>query len=367
MLAAILHQPVDRVPHATYNLNPYTENAHTSDGSYAQILDKVRASAGVCAKLSAGGCGIGLSREHEGLHETIIEGDGDERTLTTIVHTPKGDLHSIRRIPENKPGLLTKPFVTCDKEADQYLSLPYESPVFETSKIEAFVKSAGDDGVPFVGYNEPVYATACLYGFEEFAVRCVTDMKSIRRVLDWTLERCVENLRLLAKACEGMDWVLHTGGPEICTPPMMSPALFAELVTPSMSRLVEIIHEFGLLAGIHCHGRVRDALPEIIKTGADLLEPIEPPRQGDIALAELMEQAEGRLCLMGYIQDQEFYTAPPGFMTQRVEEIARVVNGRTGYIMTPTCTPFEHPCSDTYNRNYLEWLDAAERLFLTIA
>lgn len=65
---------------------------------------------------------------------------------------------------------------------------------------------------------------------------------------------------------------------------------------------------------------------------------------------------------MGHIQDQEFYSAPPGFMTKRVEAIAKVVNGRTGYIMTPTCTPFEHPCSPRYERNFLEWLDAAERL-----
>jgi hypothetical protein len=52
----------------------------------------------------------------------------------------------------------------------------------------------------------------------------------------------------------------------------------------------------------------------------------------------------------------------PGFMTRRVEAIARVVNGRTGYIMSPTCTPFQFPCSDTYRRNYEEWLDASERL-----
>ena len=75
-----------------------------------------------------------------------------------------------------------------------------------------------------------------------------------------------------------------------------------------------------------------------------------------------MQQAEGRISLMGYIQDQEFYTAPPGRMTHRVEEIASVVNGRTGYIMSPTCTPFERPCSEIYARNYMEWLEAADRI-----
>lgn len=68
---------------------------------------------------------------------------------------------------------------------------------------------------------------------------------------------------------------------------------------------------------------------------------------------------------MGYIQDQEFHTAKPGEMTRRVEDIARVVDGRTGYIMTPTCTPFERPCTDVFRRNYLEWLEAAARILGT--
>jgi hypothetical protein len=101
----------------------------------------------------------------------------------------------------------------------------------------------------------------------------------------------------------------------------------------------------------------------MLKTGADLLEPIEPPDQGNIKLAELMLQAKGRISLMGYLQDQDFYTAPPGRMTRKVEDIARVVNGRTGYILSPTGTPFERPCPEIYARNYMEWLDAADRIF----
>ncbi len=124
-----------------------------------------------------------------------------------------------------------------------------------------------------------------------------------------------------------------------------------------------IAHAAGQLAGIHCHGRVREVLPEMIESGADLLEPIEPPDQGNIGLSELLERADGSICLMGHIQDQELYWASPGFMTERLETIARVVDGRTGYIASPTCTPFDLPCTPVYQRNYMEWLDAAERLF----
>jgi uroporphyrinogen-III decarboxylase len=365
--AAVRHKPVDRVPYATYNLHPYAgldgaAPQHVKDPTYAELLDRVRARAGAFIKTGHGGVGEGLTRVKEGLIEQRIEGAGDARTRTSILHTPKGDLTRVTRVPENKPGMTVKPFVTCPEEMEKYMSIPYEAPVFNVANVRALYESAGDRALLCVGFAEPMYATANVLDFEDFCVRCITDLPLMLRWIDWAQERCLANLRLTVKACRGMDLLFHTGGPEVCTPPMMPPALFPKLVTPYLTQLNDVIHEAGFTAAVHCHGRVREVLPEIIRAGTDFLEPIEPPDQGNIGLAELMAQAAGHLCLMGHIQDQEFYTAPPGFMTRRVEEIAAVVRGRSGYIMSPTCTPFEFPCSETYRRNYAEWLDAAERI-----
>ncbi len=360
MLAAMRLQPVDGMPYATYNLNPYAGSRHTSEASYAELLERVRMSAGVTINISCGGLGVAMSRVREGVSEVRLEGSGDARIRRTTIHTPKGDLVSIARAPENKPGMMIQSLVSNDSELERYLSLPYEPPEFDLTRAREFITSAGDHAVLFLCYPDPMYATVELFGFEEFSIRCLTDIRTIKRTVDWFFERCVENMKRLTSACRGTKFVLHTSGPEICTPPMLAPRFFAELVTPCLRKLIEIIHDADLLAAIHCHGRVREVFPEIIKTGVDLLEPIEPPDQGNITLAELMEQAHGRICLMGYIQDQEFYTASPGTMTRRVKHIAKVVKGRTGYIMSPTCTPFEFPCSDIYRRNYTEWLDAAQ-------
>jgi len=213
-----------------------------------------------------------------------------------------------------------------------------------------------------VMYSEPFSVTSSLYDFEDFCLRLAVDPAPLYKLTDWHHDRAVENLRRLAAACRDLECVLHTGGVERCTPPMLSPALFADLITPRLTELVGIIHDAGLYAGVHCHGRVREILPEVIRAEVDVLEPVEPPDQGNIPLEELLAQAEGEFCLVGYIQDQEFYTARPGVMTRRVEEIARMVGDRTGYVMTPTCTPFQYPCSETYARNYMEWLDAAAEI-----
>ncbi len=376
MFAAIRRAPVDRVPYATYNLHPYgagvqgyqtdktsaRRSAHMDDATYAPLLTYVRARAGAFIKTGAAGLGEALSRPQPGRTETTITGEGDARTRTSVLHTPRGDLTCVTRIPVGKPGMTLKPYIVTDADIEAYMSIPYEPPEFDLSNTRAVYEDAGDRAIVSVSYAEPMHAVAALFDFEDFCIRCATELPTVLRFIGWAQERCVENMKRLSAACAGMDVVLHTGGPEICTPPMMAPSLFARLVTPTLKELVEIIHAAGLTAGVHCHGRVRDVFPEILKAGVDLLEPIEPPDQGDIGIAELMERAAGRLCLMGHIQDQELYSAPPGFMTQRVEAIARVVNGRTGYIMSPTCTPFEIPCTPVYQRNYLEWMEAAERL-----
>ena len=98
-------------------------------------------------------------------------------------------------------------------------------------------------------------------------------------------------------------------------------------------------------------------------TGVDAIEPIEPPPQGDIDLSELLDRTGGRMSVMGHMQDQEFHYVAPGVMTKHVDDIARVTEGRKGYIMMPTCTPFQHPATTVWLRNYFEWIEAAYRRF----
>ena len=363
MLAAMRRRPVDRVPFSAYNLFPYGGSGHAEDPSYAPLLNKIEQCAGAFAKIGVMPPLHGLVRQRPGLLDRRIEGVGDARVRRTILHTPEGDLTETMSMPESKPARLIKPFITSDADIECFLSLPYDPPDIDITRARDFYVTAGDRAVMGIMFAEPMSAVAGLFDLDDFRERCMTDLAAIQRMEDFAFERCSENLRRLVAACRGLDCVLHTDGPEICTPPAMSPALFGRLVTPYLSKLAGIIHEGGLLCGIHCHGHVRDIFPEMLKTGADLLEPIEPPDQGNIKLAELMPQAEGRISLMGYLQDRDFYTAPQGRMTRKVEEIARVVNGRTGYILSPTGTPFERPCPEIYARNYMEWLDAADRIF----
>ena len=361
MLAAIHRQPVDRAPFATYNMNPAHER-HAEDPSYDSLCRWVRERGAVYCKFGPPPIPNAADRERESHTEVHVEERGDTTVTTRVLHTPKGDLRSVSARPKDQPGLQLEHYVKTDEDIERYMSLPFEPHEYDVEAFRRMVEALEEYGVVMAGYGDPFYHVATVMDFNDLAMRCVTDLAPVQRFADFFYEQILERTRRLVKACQGLPVGLMTGGPEICTPPMMSPALFPTVITRYHRKLVEVIHEGGLFAGIHCHGRVRDVFPEILKTGTDYLEPIEPPDQGDISLAELLEQADGRLCLIGHIQDQELHYVPPGAMTKRVEDIARVVKGRTGYIMTPTCTPFQHPAKETYVRNYLEWMEAAERL-----
>jgi len=171
----------------------------------------------------------------------------------------------------------------------------------------------------------------------------------------------LELQRLLeAIAPHEQRFIIYTGGPEKATPPLVSPQVFERLVLPYHRRLVALIHEHGYLA-LHCHGRVREVLPYVLACGFDMFEPIEPPPQGNIDLADLRAATAGKIALVGYVQDQEFYTSEESAIRDHVRSVSSLIGGDTGFICCPTCTPFQYPAGERYVRNYLAFLDEAER------
>ncbi len=362
LFAAFRRQPVDRVPFATYNLHPFSQ-AHRQDPSYAGLLELVWERAGMLCKTELAPLRAPDAPDLADRLEIRSEGSGGGRRTVSILHTPAGDLRAVTEQPPGQPSMVTEHFLKTDADIRTYMSLPFAPVPFAPEPAARLDRDLAGRGVAYVGYGDPLYAAASLFDFADFAVRCVTDPRPVIRLIDFHFERLQVTLQNMLEACRGRDFLFYTAGPELCTPPMLPPALFARLVTPYQRRLIRMIHDAGLLASIHCHGRVRDILPEVIAMEADVLEPLEPPPQGDMALPELLQRVGGRLCLLGYIQDQEFHGAPPGTMRRRVEEIARQVERGVPFVMAPTCTPFAHPASESFRRNYTEWVEAAVEVF----
>ena len=357
LLAAIRQEQLPALAAATYNLHPF--GGFADEPAYRPILDAVlkAPNVGMICKTAAQ-----ISRPIDEFREMERETDNGGHRIITRLHTKQGMLRQVVRQPAGQPGYCTEHLLKTDEDVDKYLSLPHEPGEVDLTLAEEMYRRVGEHGLAYLAYDDPLLAVANLFDYEEFVLRCARASSSIKQLLDCHFQRSKAELSALLEQAEGREFLFYCGGPELATPPMLPPRLFGDLVTVYQTQLVDMIHQAGHLVSIHCHGKVRTVLDEFLEIGPDVLEPVEPPPQGDISLSEALDWVDGRICLMGYIQDQDLHTADPGEIAAEVREIKKAVTGRSGYIMTPTCTPFSHPPTDQYVSNYMEFVEAASPL-----
>ena len=359
ILAAIRGDQPDRLPVATYNCHPFSFGPHADCPEYAPILEAIRRTgAGMLCKTGCRFTG-GLAEP-----EWIETKDGDETVLTQIHTTPAGQLKKVDRYPPDQPGYTVEHYIKSDEDIEIYAARECTPVEWDVEELLKRIAEIGDDGLAYVGYHDPMAEACRLFESEDLLVRSHVDPEPVMRLIELSFQRIVGELRsfLDATVPTGAKFLLHTAGPELATPPLMPPAFFAKAVTPYQTELVAMIREAGVPAVCHCHGRVRLVLDEMLKCGFSAIEPIEPPIQGDISLAELREAVGERMCLIGYVQDQELHMLKPDDIRAHVAGIVGTIGKGTRYVCTPTCTPFQMPPTPQYVENYVAFLEAAAEL-----
>lgn len=357
MLSAIRGHPTDRIPVATYNFHPF--GAFPQEAAYLPMLEALSKAEHVGVL-----CKVPVQRREGRSDRMEVERQhlGDTVLTITRLDTPKGTLEMVHRKPKDQPGYCVEALIKDDHDIESFLSLPAEPALPDLSPTKELYEQLGEKGLAYVAYEDPFYSVAHWFDFEDFAVRCIQELPLIQDLVDREFQRIKVELERILDQAEGYDVLFYTAGPEVAIPPLMAPQVFETLVTPYERRLVGMIKEAGHLCSIHCHGRVKAVFDQFLEMGTDVLEPMEPPPQGDIYLDEALNRAEGRMCLMGYIQDQDLYTSHPGEMREKVRSICQSVQGRGGYIMTPTATPYMFPPPEDFVRNYIAFIQAGDSL-----
>jgi uroporphyrinogen-III decarboxylase len=139
----------------------------------------------------------------------------------------------------------------------------------------------------------------------------------------------------------------------------MSPRLYDDLVVRYDQPLIALVHEYGKIAHVHCHGKVREALDKIIAMGADLLDPVEPPPDGDIEFWEAKEKARGKTVLIGNIEFRHLEFATPAEIDAQVREAIQR-GGKKGMILGVSATAITS-ISDRYRDNAIQYIESGLR------
>ena len=241
---------------------------------------------------------------------------------------------------------------TDDLEA--YLQLPEE--VFacdvDVTGLRAADEQLGERGIVMVDTGDPLCHAAPLFSMEDFTVVALTEPKRFHRLLEKLAPPIWSRTEAVAAGFPGHLWRIC--GPEYATEPYLPPRLFQEYVVRYTTPMVESIRRHGGFARIHCHGRIRSALPHIAAMGADAIDPIEPPPLGDVLLADVRREYGRQFVLFGNLEIRDIETlAPEAFEQVVARSLADGTAGEgRGFVLMPSACPCGRTVTPRARANY---------------
>ena len=106
--------------------------------------------------------------------------------------------------------------------------------------------------------------------------------------------------------------------------------MFAEFITPYLTEIVDKIHSLGLKAMLHSDGDLRLILDQLVSTGIDGLQSIDP--QGSMDIAEVKRQYGDRLFLMGNVHTAKMQSEDEAVIRESVRTSMQGGKPGGGYI-----------------------------------
>ncbi len=284
----------------------------------------------------------------------------------TVLHTPKGPLHQIyQKSTKGEPGFIIEHMVKEPADMEKLLSMDYTPFSVNLTNYDNSVAQLGDRGVVMIGLPHAAYTVQSLLGSETLAYFSFDERESLTHLIETYAKRILEHTKaILSLGIKEpvFSWV----GPEAYLPPLMSPADFNEFVHNMDKPICNEIHNAGGYVWVHSHGKVANFIDSFIDMGVDVLNPLEPPKNGDIDLNDIISCYGNRIGWEGNIEIQEILLSSKEKTRSLIDECVEAGNKSGRFILCPSAGYMEYPApTEKYIENlmfYLQYgLEAVER------
>ena len=170
-------------------------------------------------------------------------------------------------------------------------------------------------------------------GFEATLMDCVVEEDFYAELLERMTGLC---LALVAECADipadaimmGDDWGDQRGV-------LIGPERWRRFYKPRYARIFEAIHDQGKLAIMHCCGSVADIMGDIVETGLDVLESVQPEAAGMNPYV-LKRQWGDKLTFSGGLGSQQTIPfATPGEIRGEIRRLRSEMGKGGGYILAP--------------------------------
>ena len=341
--------PIDPDPFNIYrdpSWQPLLDLAETRT-DLIRMRSPVRARSHQAWEAKAGAAGQFFRTEHS------VE-DGRRMTRTTLTVGGRTMTSVTRRDRDVDTVWTVEHLLKSNEDVRAYLDVPDEA-FAETVDVTPLIEEEAhldDRGIVMVDTEDPLCAAATLFSMEDFTVFAMTENALCHGLLEKCARRILHRTEQVARQFPGHLWRIY--GPEFATEPYLPPHLFDEYVVRYTGPMVRAIQSHGGFARIHIHGRIRNVLDAVVEMGADAIDPIEPPPQGDVDLAFIRERYGRDLVLFGNLEIADIENAEPKQFERLVRRaLADGTHGDgRGFVLMPSACPYGRTIGPQVVENY---------------
>jgi uroporphyrinogen decarboxylase len=231
------------------------------------------------------------------------------------VYHPLAEYNTVEEIETNYswPDIDDFDFTTIKEQAEQWRDYP--------------IKGGGSE--PFLDYKN-------LRGQKQGYIDLFRYSEIVEYCLEKLFDFCYEYTRKIYKEIPGkvtLSYVSEDFGSQNGL--LISPRMIRMFFLPRMKRMMDLAHKNGVYVFFHSDGAIREIIPDFIKAGIDILNPIQWRSKG-MDRFELKRDFGDKVILHGAMDNQ--YTLPFGTVSdvrREVLENLNILGERGGYILAP--------------------------------
>jgi uroporphyrinogen-III decarboxylase len=201
-----------------------------------------------------------------------------------------------------------------------------------------------------------------MFDMATYMVIAMTEQALFHKLVQYFASTLWPKTEAVAKALPGRLWRVY--GAEFASPPYLPPDLFREYIPRYTTPMIEAIHRYGGYARVHSHGKLKAILDDIAAMGADGLDPVEPPPQGDVELSYVRERYGKDMVLFGNLEIADIENLPTKQFAETVRRtIAEGTSGSgRGFVLMPSACPCGRELSPLSRQNYEKIIEIIEAL-----
>jgi hypothetical protein len=358
MLQVLRHEKTDRLPIAPFGLTPYgwQNDFPCYQPAIAAVVKHGECMANFYIDNGFAYCD---PRVLDLRSETVEE--GERKTRTTVLKTPKGDLTQIQVNDKSVGGWgILRAFVQNEEDLDRMNSLPFEGmrpDLTERDKLEARM---GEAGLVYCNGIKDALLTATMGMSEELRpVFCFTEPEKLRQMVERAQERVLAFVSHILDA--GAGPVFRWYAIEDFVEPVMPPSFVDEYIVPYDREVVKLIHSRGKHVVMHCHGRLGAQIERMRAIGVDGVDCAECPPQNDIDLAGMVRKADGRMFIWGYIQFETLARCTKEDVYRLVREAVAAGGTEGRYVLSQAATPWMGELPGRTSENLVHMIEAGRK------